>query len=133
MHKLKEAKMLSVWFIGVTVPFYVQSIIFVYFVKQSLENGKRVSSQSIGVLYDVFFMIVVPLAIVVYSKRSKSQVIILYLYSELTMTLYSLYLRWHNNWENLTGSLIASSEYRSTDSVRIYSSLLTVSTIVYLI
>jgi hypothetical protein len=60
------------------------------------ENSSSVSQQGSELAADIGFTIGVPVALVVYSRKQKSTLILLYLYVQLMMGLYCFYIRFVN-------------------------------------
>lgn len=133
MHRLKQANKLTAWFCLVTVPFYVQSTIIGLFLLKSLEKGVRATNQINALFYDLSFMIVVPMAVIVYSKKQRSSLILCYLYVQLMMALYSFYVRWRNHTENRSKVDTRTLFYEDTDTMRWVSVCMTLVGQVYLI
>lgn len=80
MHKLRQSKKVIAWVVCVTVPFYVQSAILVAFLMKSLEKEVHAPNQVIALFFDIVFTVMIPLAVIVYSKKQKSSLILCYLY-----------------------------------------------------
>lgn len=121
MYRLKDHGKLTLWFVFVTVPFYVQSFILVYFLTKSLENNTKSPNQSLQFLVDMFFMLILPLAVIVYSKQFKSVLVLYQFYVQLAMALYSLYVRWRNHSENKVLNYKVDTRtvyYEDTDTLR---------------
>lgn len=80
MLKLRQSKKMMAWVLCVTIPFYIQSAILLSFLLRSLEKNKRPANQISALFYDLSFMVVVPMAVIVYGKKSRSSIILCYLY-----------------------------------------------------
>lgn len=87
-----------------------------------------------SLIVDMSFTIVLPLAVVVYSKKQRSSLVICYLYVELMMALYAIYVRWRNHTESKANKVDTRTLfYENTDSLRYFSVGMTIVTQAYLI
>lgn len=121
MHKLRQAGKVSAWILCVTIPFYIETCILLAFLHKSLEKGVHAPNQINALFFDLSFMIVIPLALIVYGKKQRSSLILCYLYVQLMMALYSFYVRWRNHTENRIRVDTRVLFYEDTDSLRYLS------------
>jgi len=118
----------------VTIPFYIQSALIVSYLFKSLENGVHNTSQIMALVTDLCYMVVLPFAVVIYSKRHTSGIVMFYLYCQLLMALYSFYVRWRNQSELKINNVDSRAQfYESTDNLRCFSVGSTLVIQVYLI
>lgn len=76
-------------------------------------------------LCDVGFMIVVPIAIMVYSKKQRSNLVVFYFYVQFFMALYAIYVRWCNHTDSRPMLDSRDFKYQDTDSLRWVSYIMT--------
>lgn len=76
-------------------------------------------------------MVIVPVSVVIYSKKQRSNLVICYLYLQFSMALYAFYVRWCNHSDSRLKADLRDSKYQDTDTLRWASLLMTAVTEVY--